>query len=238
MTLQEDCDVIFRPQAVDKVPLIHSVPTRWKTSQFEATVTWRKDRCGIMNGLSSDRRAAHGLNGTRLFPATRDEPRPDDLARVGTGRQTDCRVPPDATGSGRSTRSIEVALYEAMRREGLSPIPQFYIQGFYVDFAFPDVGVAVEADGAVFHEGERHQRDRKRDWILRRAGWTVKRFHGTTIFHKAANCAYVIRREVEGRRAIVAAAAREAAIRRQAHRDALARPFRLIAGLLRRNKRG
>src|SRR5438876_607319 len=36
---------------------------------------------------------------------------------------------------------IEVALYEAMRREGLSPFPQFYIQGYYVDFAFPDVGV-------------------------------------------------------------------------------------------------
>ena len=66
---------------------------------------------------------------------------------------------------------IEVALYEAMRREGLSPLPQFYIQGYYVDFAFPDVGVAVEADGAAYHEGVRQQRDRKRDWILRRAGW-------------------------------------------------------------------
>jgi len=131
---------------------------------------------------------------------------------------------------------IEVALYEAMRREGLSPFPQFYIQGYYVDFAFPDVGVAVEADGAAYHEGLRQQRDHKRDWILRRAGWTVKRFHGTTIYHKADNCAYVIRREVEGRRAMLAAAAREAAIRRQARRDALARPFRKIIGLLKRSK--
>ena len=131
---------------------------------------------------------------------------------------------------------IEVALYEAMRREGLSPFPQFYIQGYYVDFAFPDVGVAVEADGAAYHEGVRQQRDRKRDWILRRAGWTVKRFHGTTIYHKADNCAYVIRRELEGRRAMVAAAAREAADRRQARRDALARPFHKIVGLFRRRK--
>ena len=133
---------------------------------------------------------------------------------------------------------IEVALFDAMRREGLSPFPQFYIHGYYVDFAFPDVGLAVEADGAAYHEGVRHQQDRKRDWILGRAGWTVKRFHGTTIYHKADNCAYVVRREVEGRRAMAAAAAREAAIRRQARRDAWARPFRLIAGLLRRNKRG
>src|SRR5436190_18457815 len=132
---------------------------------------------------------------------------------------------------------IEVALYEAMRREGLSPFPQFYIQGYYVDFAFPDVGVAVEADGAAYHEGLRQQHDRKRDWILRRAGSTVKRFHGTTIYHRADNCAYVIRREVEGRRALVAAAAREAARRRQARRDAMVRPFRMIAQFLRRNKR-
>src|SRR3989475_5496630 len=132
---------------------------------------------------------------------------------------------------------IEVALYDAMRREGLSPFPQFYIQGYYADFAFPDVRVAVEADGAAYHEGVRHEQDRKRDWILGRAGWTVKRFHGTTIYHKAANCAYVIRREVEGRRAMAAAAARGSAIRRQAQRDAWAPAFRLVGGLLRRNQR-
>src|SRR5438093_13605165 len=131
---------------------------------------------------------------------------------------------------------IEVALYDAMRREGLAPLPQFYIQGYYADFAFPDVRVAVEADGAAYHEGVRHEHDRKRDWILGRAGWTVKRFHGTTIYHKADNCAYVVRREVEGRRAMAAAAAREAEIRRQARRDALARPFRKLAGLLKHRK--
>ena len=131
---------------------------------------------------------------------------------------------------------IEVALYDAIRREGLAPFPQFYIQGYYADFAFPDVRVAVEADGAAYHEGVRHEHDRKRDWFLGRAGWTVKRFHGTTIYHKAANCAYVIRREVEGRRAMAAAAAREAEIRRQGRRDAFLRPFRKLAGLLKRRK--
>src|SRR2546430_16723837 len=60
---------------------------------------------------------------------------------------------------------IEVALYDAMRREGLSPFPQFYIQGYYADLAFPDVRVAVEADGAAYHEGVRHEQGRKRGWI-------------------------------------------------------------------------
>src|SRR2546426_10991099 len=132
---------------------------------------------------------------------------------------------------------IEVALYDAMRREGLSPFPQFYIQGYFVDFAFPDVGVAVEADGAAYHEGYRHQRDRKRDWILQRNGWTVKRFHGTTIYHKAANCAYVIKQEVERRRAWAAARAAEDARRRQARRDAILRPFRALHRFLKGLKR-
>src|SRR2546427_2982447 len=165
-----------------------------------------------------------------------------DLARAGKRTAVYKRMQQEAAARPGSARvqtqtgevwmsPIEVALYEAMRQEGLSPFPQFCIQGYYVDFAFTDVGVAVEADGAAYHEGARLQRDRKRDWILRRAGWTVKRFHGTTIYHKAANCAYVVRREVEGRRAMAAAKAREAEIRRQARRDALLRPFREFAGL-------
>ena len=32
---------------------------------------------------------------------------------------------------------IEAQLYEAMRAEGLSPVPQFCISGYFVDFAFP-----------------------------------------------------------------------------------------------------
>ncbi len=95
---------------------------------------------------------------------------------------------------------IEFKLNEAMRREGLSPIPQFCVEGYHVDFAFPKIRVAVEADGAAYHEGDRRQRDRKRDWILHRRGWKVLRFHGTTIHQKAENCVYVIKSELEARR--------------------------------------
>ena|SRR6266545_4788951 len=130
---------------------------------------------------------------------------------------------------------IEAELYEAMRREGLSSIPQFYIRGYYVDFAFPDVRVAVEADGAAYHGPDRRQRDRKRDWILRQDGWTVKRFHGTTIHRKAANCAYVIKREVEGRRSWIRARALQRERKREARRAAVLWPFRKIRKILRRN---
>ena len=66
---------------------------------------------------------------------------------------------------------IEFKLYEAMSEEGLSPIPPFCLEGYYVDFAFLKSRVAVEADGAAYHEGDRRQRDRKQDWILRRRGF-------------------------------------------------------------------
>jgi len=131
---------------------------------------------------------------------------------------------------------IEFKLYEAMRREGLSPIPQFRIEGYIVDFAFPDVGVAIEADGAEYHSGDRRERDRKRDWIIGCHGWTVKRFYGTTIHNKAANCAYVIKREVEGRRGQARVRARQEDIERQERRDALLRPFRNIIQFLMGNK--
>ncbi|TLZ73132.1 MAG: DUF559 domain-containing protein [Methanobacteriota archaeon] len=136
---------------------------------------------------------------------------------------------------------IEAQLYEAMRLAGLNPVPQFCVSGYFVDFAFPDVALAVEADGAAFHEGTRHERDRKRDWIIGRAGWTVKRFHGTTIYHRADNCAYVIRKEVDARWAWVQAQrewaearAREEALRRQARREALLRPFKNFIQFLKR----
>ncbi len=130
---------------------------------------------------------------------------------------------------------IEAELYEAMCREGLSSIPQFYIRGYYVDFAFPDVRVAVEADGAAFHGPDRRERDRKRDWILLQAGWTVRRFHGTTIHRKAANCAYVIKREVEGRRNWIRARALQRERKREARRAAFLWPFRKVRKLLQRN---
>jgi len=129
---------------------------------------------------------------------------------------------------------IEHRLYEAMRKDGLDPVPQFRIEGYYADFAFPDVRLAVEADGAAYHGEDRRQRDRRRDWILRRAGWTVQRFHGTTIHRKAENCSYVVKREVDGRRAMNARLAWEAEVHRQERREALLRPFRSLLRFLRR----
>ena len=95
---------------------------------------------------------------------------------------------------------IEAQLYKAMTAEGLVPTPQFCVQGYFVDFAFPDICYAVEADGAAYHSGDAKVRDNKRDWILKNNGWKVQRFHGSTINDRAGNCAFVVKREVEAAR--------------------------------------
>jgi very-short-patch-repair endonuclease len=121
--------------------------------------------------------------------------------------------------------AIEHELYEAMREQGLSPEPQLCIGGYFVDFAFEDVKVAVEADGATYHSGERHERDAARDAVLGRAGWKVMRFYGTAIHSKAANCVNAIKREVEGRRAHASAKAQ-----REERRATILDPFRRLFG--------
>ncbi len=128
---------------------------------------------------------------------------------------------------------IEVKLYEALVAEGLSPVPQYCIEGYFADFAFPDIRLAVEADGAAFHGGAAKSRDRKRDWILKNAGWTVKRFHGSTIHERAGNCAFVVKREVEAVRSVRAELAAAQGRRREARKQALLGPFRWLAGLFR-----
>ena len=132
---------------------------------------------------------------------------------------------------------IEAKLYEAMRREGLSPIPQFCVEGYYVDFAFPDIRMAVEADGAPYHSGDRYERDRKRDWVLRCAGWTVKRFYGSTIHQRAGNCAYVIRKEVEARRKPAFVPQRKEANEPRAGKPSSPQFFAGVVRFLTRNKR-
>ena len=131
---------------------------------------------------------------------------------------------------------IEFKLYEAMRQAGLSPVPQHKIEGYIVDFAFPDVALAIEADGAAYHAEDRRERDSKRDGIIRRHGWTVKRFYGTTIHNKAENCAFVIKREVEDRRTQARLRERQREAERQARWNAAARPFRKVASLLARKR--
>jgi DNA helicase-2/ATP-dependent DNA helicase PcrA len=92
---------------------------------------------------------------------------------------------------------IEHRLFAAMRDEDLRPEVQYGIGPFRVDFAFPEVRIAIEADGRAWHDEET---DRARDHKLRGMGWSVLRFSGGRIHRDAESIARKIVDFVEDRR--------------------------------------
>ena len=88
---------------------------------------------------------------------------------------------------------IEDLLHVAMRRSDLLPDLQYGVGPYRVDFAFPALGIAVEADGRLWHDAVR---DQHRDVDLAGRGWRVLRFTGSRIWADADGCADEIRRIV------------------------------------------
>ncbi len=79
----------------------------------------------------------------------------------------------------RTTRSpLEDEFLELCDRHGIPrPLVNTYVEGFEVDFVWPDARLIVETDGRTHHgTAEAFERDRARDARLTAAGWRVVRF--------------------------------------------------------------
>jgi hypothetical protein len=80
------------------------------------------------------------------------------------------------------TRSeLERCFLPIARRAGLpEPLTRVYVNGYEVDFFFPDRGLVIETDGGAFHRTPAQQAaDRRRDQTHTAAGLTPLRFtHG------------------------------------------------------------
>ena len=77
------------------------------------------------------------------------------------------------------TRSrLERAFMRITRRLGLpKPLTRQYVNGFEVDFYWPDLGLVVETDGLKYHRTPQQQiRDRIRDQVHTAAGLTCLRY--------------------------------------------------------------
>lgn len=70
--------------------------------------------------------------------------------------------------------SIERALWHDIRAEDLVLYPQYPVGRFFVDFGNPAARVALECDGAAFHQNK--DRDIVRQREIEALGWTVHRF--------------------------------------------------------------
>jgi hypothetical protein len=71
---------------------------------------------------------------------------------------------------------IENWLWSDIRAVGAVLYPQYPVGRFFVDFGNPVARVAIECDGAAFHQDK--EKDAARDAELERMGWTVYRITG------------------------------------------------------------
>ncbi len=72
-------------------------------------------------------------------------------------------------------------------------VKQHYVFGYYLDFAIPVRGIAIEIDGREWHSGERLMMDKIRQKQLEEAGWIVVRFTGSDIYAMPRGCVHYVR---------------------------------------------
>lgn len=77
---------------------------------------------------------------------------------------------------------IEESIYQELLKYNLTPIPQYQIGSFFIDLAFPEIKLAIEADGKEYHSSpEQKKRDNYREDRIKSQGWTFERFEGSLI---------------------------------------------------------
>jgi very-short-patch-repair endonuclease len=74
---------------------------------------------------------------------------------------------------------IEAAIWSDIRCYGLPFWPQFPVGRFVVDFADPVRKIALECDGAAYHDADK---DARRDALLADMGWRTYRIPGRDCF--------------------------------------------------------
>lgn len=96
---------------------------------------------------------------------------------------------------------FEIAVMNALRKEGFECRPQVGVAGFFIDLAVLDPNnsgrylMGIECDGASYHSAKSvRDRDRLRQMILERLGWRIHRIWSTDWFkHPQGELAPIIR---------------------------------------------
>ena len=115
-----------------------------------------------------------------------------DLAGRGRRRSSVMRAILDRRPDGYvpATTALEVDLDELLAENGLPrPAPQYPVPTahltYVVDFAYPELQIALEADGRLGHDGVlAKEDDAQRDNDLQAAGWNVLRYRSASSPHR------------------------------------------------------
>lgn len=89
--------------------------------------------------------------------------------------------------NGEEGTSIERKMSRSLKDLGLSVVQQYKIGRFFVDFAIPELKIAIECDGDYWHQDP--DREKARDDFLREEGWTVLHFREAAINRSVTECA-------------------------------------------------
>jgi len=89
--------------------------------------------------------------------------------------------------------SIELKIHSLLISMGMSPLPQYKIYGWTIDFAFPENKIAIECDGDYWHSKSNViERDNRKDSDLLNNGWSVLRLSESLINSDIEKCKYKI----------------------------------------------
>ena len=95
---------------------------------------------------------------------------------IENGPRDEWAIPPNAIFSILEMTPIELWLWGDIREANAVFYPQWPVAGCFLDFANPAAKVAIECDGAAFHQDK--EKDATRDAKLEAIGWRVFRLTG------------------------------------------------------------
>jgi very-short-patch-repair endonuclease/predicted nucleic acid-binding Zn ribbon protein len=91
-------------------------------------------------------------------------------------------------------RNIEtVSQYPIFINRDHRNIPHFY----FLDFAIPDLKIAIECDGEQWHNSNTILKDKKRQEYIEKLGWQFLRFTGNEIKHSLKDCVDQVQRLIK-----------------------------------------
>ena len=141
----------------------------------------RLSKLGDKNAMKRPEVAAKVSAALRAFYAAHPEKHPN------------ARLAQKARRSGpASTTYIERMMWKELKARGISFSYNHRVGSLWVDFALVEHNIAVECDGAYWHQDE--EKERTRDARLEAAGWTMLHFTGSEIERDVSACADKIER--------------------------------------------